>query len=210
MKLFYLFFFMALSSVQAQDGLFFNFGKNFSSFSYKNKSAYADKLKMNGNGQAYELGYSMPLKYVDFKTFKDFRYSASLTLNDYNGLALSSVNKLEWNTTYLGVQNTVDFQFFDSYYFFLSAKAGVNLSTILSGKQEVNNAVYNIAHQKEFSGLLFQPLIGVYAKYYLSKNGYLSLGCNMSKTVKLFNNPDRVSINTTQILFGGYFNLIKK
>jgi hypothetical protein len=55
-----------------------------------------------------------------------------------------------------------------------------------------------------------QSIIGVYAKYYLSKNGYLSAGLNLSKTLKLGNNTDNVSINNTQILFGGYFDLIKR
>jgi hypothetical protein len=120
------------------------------------------------------------------------------------------VNRLEWKTTYLGVQSTVDYQFYDSFYFFLSAKAGLNLSTILRGKQEVDNSAYNLAHNSEFSGLIVQPVVGVYAKYYLSKSGYLSAGLNLSKSVKLGNNSDNVSINNCQILFGGYFDLIKR
>jgi hypothetical protein len=62
----------------------------------------------------------------------------------------------------------------------------------------------------EFSGIIIQPVLGVYAKYYLTKNGYLSAGLNLSKSLKLGNNSDHVSINTTQILFGGYFDLIKR
>jgi hypothetical protein len=80
----------------------------------------------------------------------------------------------------------------------------------LYGKQELNNSAFNLVHQSEFSGLIVQPVIGVYAKYYLSKNGYLSVGYNLSKSLKLGNNPDKMSINNGQILFGGYFNLIKK
>ena len=194
-------FFLLTFSTYSQ-GVFFNLGKNFSSFSYSNHSAYTDKIRMNGVGDAYELGYKHPLKY---KNFKDLSYTGSVTMNDYNAIGESAVNKLEWKTTYLGVQSTVDYQFYDSFYFFLSAKAGLNLSTILRGKQQID-----LVHQAGFSGVVVQPVIGVYAKYYLTKNGYLSAGLNLSKSLKLGSNPDNVSINNTQILFGGYFDLIKR
>ena len=74
----------------------------------------------------------------------------------------------------------------------------------------VNDGAYDLVKNKEFSGLVVQPLVGIYAKYYLSKNGYLSAGLNLSKSLKLGNNADNVSINNTQILFGGYFDLIKR
>lgn len=199
--------FFLLTITTYSQGVFFNLGKNFSSLSYKNKSAFTDKLRINGVGDAYEVGYTDVLKY---KNFKDLKYTGSVTINDFNAIAVSSVNKLEWKTTYLGIQSSVDYQFYDSFYFFLSAKAGLNLSTILRGKQEIDNSTFNLAHNSEFSGLILQPVIGVYAKYYLSKNGYLSAGLNLSKSVKLGNNSDNVSINNCQILFGGYFDLIKR
>jgi hypothetical protein len=182
-------------------------GKNFSTFSYKNRSAFTDKLDVNGVGDAYEIGYTDVLKY---KNFKDLKFTGSVTMNDYNAIAESALNRLEWKTTYLGVQSTVDYQFYDSFFFFMSARAGLNLSTIVRGKQTINNAAYDLVGNNEFSGIVLQPVIGVYAKYYLSKNGYLSAGLNLSKTLKLGNNIDNVSINNTQILFGGYFDLIKR
>jgi hypothetical protein len=199
-------FFLISFSIHAQ-GVFFNMGKNFSTFSYKNRSAFTQKLDINGVGDAYEIGYTDVLKY---KNYKDLKYTGSVTINDYNAIGETSLNRLEWKTTYLGVQSTVDYQFYDAFFFFLSARAGLNLSTILRGKQTVNNAAYDLVSNKEFSGLVLQPVIGVYAKYYLSKNGYLSAGLNLSKTLKLGNNTDHVSINNTQILFGGYFDLIKR
>lgn len=199
-----LFFLLSLSAFS--QGVFFNAGKNFSTISYKNRSSFTEKLKINGVGDAYELGYTDVLKY---KNFKDLKYTGSVTINDFNGIAESAQNKLEWETTYLGVQSTVDYQFYESFYFFLSARAGLNISTILRGKQVVNNSAYNLVGNGEFSGLILQPVIGVYAKYYLTKTGYLSAGLNLSKSMKLGNNPDNVSINNTQILFGGCFDLIK-
>ena len=199
--------FFLLTITTYSQGVFFNLGKNFSTFQYKNKSAFTDKLAIKGFGDAYEIGYTDVLKY---KNFKDLKYSGSVTINDYNAIAASNVNKLEWKTTYLGVQSSVDYQFYDSFYFFLSAKAGLNLSTLLRGHQQADNSAVNLVGVNEFSGIIIQPVLGVYAKYYLTKNGYLSAGLNLSKSLKLGNNPDNVSINTTQILFGGYFDLIKR
>ena len=200
--LFFLISFSTYSQV-----VFFNMGKNFSTISYKNRSAFTEKLDINGVGDAYEIGYTDVLKY---KNFKDLKFTGSVTINDFNAMAESAINRLEWKTTYLGVQSTVDYQFYDAFFFFLSARAGLNLATIVRGKQSVNNAAYDLVGNNEFSGIVLQPVIGVYAKYYLSKNGYLSAGLNLSKSLKLGNNSDNVSINNTQILFGGYFDLIKR
>lgn len=195
-----LFFTTCLLSAQ---GVFFKMGKNFTSFSYKNTTPFTDKIKINGTGSSYELGYAMPLKY------KDFSYLGSVTLNDYNATGESDLNNLEWKTTYIGVQNVVDYRFYDSFYFFISAQAGLNVSTMLYGKQQLNNATYNLTKNKDFSGLILQPVLGLNAKYYISKSGYLSLGCNFTKSMSLNPTPEKVSFNTFQILFGGYFDLIK-
>lgn len=194
------------SSIYSQ-GVFFNFGKNFTTFSYKNRSPFAEKLNINGVGDNYEIGYSNDLKY---KNLKYLKYSGSFTINDFNGTAISNSNNIVYNTTYLGVQGSIDYQFYESFYFFLSAKAGLNFSTLVRGKQTINDAVYDLVKNNEFSGLFVHPFLGVQAKYYLTKNGYLSAGLNFSKGIKIGNNDDNISINNTQILFGGYFDLIKR
>jgi hypothetical protein len=83
------------------------------------------------------------------------------------------------------------------------------MSTIVYGKQQINNSTNSLMGNKDFSGILLQPTLGVNAKYYISKSGYLSLGCNLAKSFSLNPTPDKVSFNTYQILFGGYFELNK-
>ena len=122
-------------------------GKNYTSFSYKNTSPMTEKIKINGTGSSYELGYNLPLKY------KDFSWSSSITLNDYNATGESITNNLEWKTSYIGLQNTIDYQFYDSFYLFISAQAGLNLSTIVYGKQQINNSANSLMSNKDFSGL---------------------------------------------------------
>lgn len=201
-KLFLVTLFFTTCLLSAQ-GVFFKMGKNFTSFSYKNTTPFTEKIKINGTGSSYELGYAMPLKY------KDFSYLGSITLNDYNATGESDLNNLEWKTSYIGIQSVVDYRFYDSFYFFISAQAGLNMSTMLYGKQQLNNATYNLTKNKDFSGIILQPVLGVNAKYYISKSGYLSLGCNFTKSMSLNPTPEKVSFNTFQILFGGYFDLIK-
>jgi hypothetical protein len=200
-----LFFIITLPTYS--QSIFFNIGKNFSSFSYKNNSEHTEILRINGVGDAYEIGYTDVLKY---KNFKDLKYTRSININDFNATAVSNLNKLEWKTTYLGVQSTVDYQFYDFSSIFLSARTGLNVATLLIGKQEINNSTFNLVRNTEFSGIILQPAIGVYAKYYLTKNGYLSASLNLSKSIKLGKNSDNFSINNSQILFGGCFDLIKR
>ena len=83
------------------------------------------------------------------------------------------------------------------------------MSTIIYGKQQINNSTFNLTDNKDFSGLILQPVLGLDAKYYISKSGYLSLGCNLAKSISLNPTTDKVSFNTFQILFGGYFELNK-
>ncbi len=197
-----LLFFIISNTVFAQ-GIFFKTGKNFTTFSYKNTTPNTEKIRINGTGTSYELGYAMPLEY------NDFSYLVSVTLNDYNATGESSSNNLEWKTSYIGIQNTIDYQFYNSNNFLISAQAGLNIAKILSGKQTLNNSTYNLAHNKDFSGLIFQPVIGVNTKYIISKSGYFSLGCNLAKSISLNPTPEKVSFNTFQILFGGHFDLTK-
>ena len=129
----YILFFLSSYSIYSQ-GIYFNLGKNFSTFSYYNRTELLSKLEIKGVGDAYEIGYTDVLKY---KKFKDLKYTGSITINDFNGTAYSELSKIEYKTTYLGVQSTLDFQFYESYNFILSAKAGLNLSTIVRGVQTV-------------------------------------------------------------------------
>jgi hypothetical protein len=129
-------FFLISFSIFSQ-GVFFNTEKNFGTLSYKNRFAFTEKLDINGVGDAYEFGYTDVLKYKK--------------RNKFNAIAETPLNRLEWKTTYLGVQRKVDYQFYNSFFFFLSARAGLSMYTILRGKQTVNNAGFDLEWNKEFS-----------------------------------------------------------
>jgi hypothetical protein len=158
-----------------------------------------------GTGSTYEMGYSRPLKN------NRFSHTIGVNLNEYNAVAGNMANSYSWNTKYLGVNNSLDFSVPLTSNFKLLFKAGINLSTIIYGKQIINGAYYDLVSQDEFSGLIFVPYSGLHLKYKLNNLGYLSFGYGISKSLILFNiSQEKLTNNTNQILFGIHFNINKK
>lgn len=202
----YLLFVMLMMSFQLfSQEAYFLAGSNITKFTFKSSEGVMTTPLQSGTGSSYEMGYSSPLK--DQKIV----YDVSVTLNDYNAVAGSPANSYKWETKYLGVQNAVSFNFPISNNFHLRLNGGVNLSTIIYGKQTVDGVVYDLMGQDEFSGLLISPFMGAHTRYKLNDLGYLSLGYSFSKSLNPFNvSPDKLSFSTNQILFGIHFNINNK
>jgi len=184
---------------------FFLVGSNITKYTFKSSDGIMTTPLQSGSGSSYEMGYSRPIK--NEKLF----YNISITLNDYNAVAGSPSNSYKWNTKYLGFQNAVSFKFPIANNFQLVLNGGLNISTIIYGKQELNSLVYDLIGQDEFKGVLFSPLIGSHLKYKLNDFGYLSVGYNFSKSFNPFNaSTEKLSFSTNQILFGIHFNMINK
>ncbi len=202
----YLLFALLLMSFQLfSQQAYFRAGSNITNYTFKSSEGVMTTQLQSATGSSYEMGYSSPLK--EQKIF----YDLSVTLNDYNAVAGSAANSYKWETKYMGVQNAVSFNFPVSNNFYLMLNGGLNLSTIIYGKQTVNGAVYDLMGQDEFSGMLFSSFLGAHAKYKLNDFGFLSLGYSFSKSLNPFNvSPDKLSFNTNQILFGIHFNINNK
>lgn len=204
MKNYLLIAFLAVSFPLFSQEAYFLAGSNFTKYGFKSSGGAMTTQLQSGTGSTFEMGYSMP-----FKNEK-IHYSVGLTLNDYNAVAGSPSETYQWDTKYMGFQNAVSYNFTLSNNFQLAVKAGVNLSTLLYGKQNINGAVYDLMGQDEFSGLFLSPFAGIYARYRLNDLGYLSLGYAFSKSVNPFNtSEEKLSFNTNQILFGIHFNINK-
>lgn len=199
----YLLLVMLITSFQLfSQEAYFLAGSNITKYTFKSSEGVMATQLQSGTGSSFEMGYSSPLK--DQKIF----YDVSVTLNDYNAVAGSSANSYKWETKYIGVQNAVSFNFPVANNFQLMLNGGINLSTIIYGKQTVDGAVYDLMGQDEFSGVLISPFVGAHTKYQLNDLGYLSLGYSFSKSLNPFNvSPDKLSFNTNQILFGIHFNI---
>jgi len=206
MRKFYLLLivFIVFSNSYSQE-FYFLTGTNITKYNFSSEKGGIKTPLFSGTGFSTEMGYMRPLKN------KRFSHSVSVNLNDYNVVAGDLANSYKWNTKYFGVNNTLDFTVPLTTNFKLMINAGLNLSTIIYGRQEINGAFYDIMNQDEFSGLIFIPNGSLHLKYKLNDFGYLSFGYGLSKSVILFNiSKEKLTTSTNQIVFGIHYNIIKK
>ena len=189
----------SLQSVHSQE-VYFSAGKNFTTYDYKNSSGASNPNLKSGTGNFFELGFIKPLKN------EKFAYSVGLALNEYNNVGGNSVNSYTWNTQYLGAQGGFTYSILDRKDFDILPKFGLNMGTIISGKQTINGTYYDLTKEKEFSGLLITPSLGIQVKYNLSASGFISLGYSYCKGFNLSNSTDqKLSFNTNQLQFGVHY-----
>ena len=191
----------SLQSVHSQE-VYFSAGKNFTTYDYKNSSGASNTNLKSGTGNFFELGYIKPLQN------EKFAYSVGLALNEYNSVGGNSANSYTWNTQYLGAQGGFTYSILDRGDFDILPKFGLNMGTIISGKQTINGTYYDLTKEKEFSGLLLTPSLGFQVKYNLSSDGFISLGYSYCKGFNLSNSTDqKLSFNTNQLQFGVHYTI---
>lgn len=179
--------------------IYFQTGKNFTSYDYKNSSPTNNTKFQMGMGSTYEVGYTKKFE-------KIYSYNVGLTLNEYNASAGASSYNYNWNAQYVGIQNNFQLRFLKLKYIESDIRAGINMSTIFYGQQVINGVSYDLTKEKDFSGLLFQPLLGVQVKFKIAGPGYLTLGYNRTISYNLTNNSaEKLSFQTNQLLFGIHF-----
>lgn len=189
----------SLQSVHSQE-VYFSAGKNFTTYDYKNSSGASNPNLKSGTGNFFELGYIKPLKN------EKVAYSVGLALNEYNNVGGNSVNSYTWKTQYLGAQVGITYCVLDKKDFSILPKFGLNMGTIISGKQTINGTYYDLTNEKEFSGLLITPSLGVQVKYNLSPFGFISLGYSYCKGINISNSTgQKLSFNTNQLQFGVHY-----
>ncbi len=182
--------------------MYFQSGTNFNSYDFKSAAGPLSVPLQEKTGTTYEFGYKMP-----FRSSKFF-YSIGLSLNEYNAISGSVASNYTWNTTYIGLQNTFSRSIIKSKKVHLDGTIGLGLSTIIYGKQQINNLVVDIKKADEFSGIFLTPTVGIQTKYKIKDIGFLSLGYTISKAVNPFNtSQNKLSFNTKQLLFGIHFNV---
>lgn len=184
---------------------YFLTGSNFTKYNFNSSRGATSISIQSGTGSNYEMGYTRPLKN------NRFSHTIGINLNEYNAVAGNNTNSYSWNTKYFGVNNSLDYTVNLTPNFKLLMNVGLNLTTIIYGKQEINGAYFNLVTQDEFSGLTFIPYSGVHLKYKLNNLGYLSFGYGISKSLILFNiSQEKLTFTTNKILFGIHFNINKK
>jgi hypothetical protein len=194
---------LALTNSYSQE-VYFLTGTNFTKYNFNSQGGAMSTPLQAGTGSFYEVGY-------DFSLNSDvLSFSGALTLNDYNALAGSPANSYSWQTKYAGAQTSLNYLHKVTKRFKFGLRAGVNLSKIVYGKQNLNGVVYDLLDQKEFSGLYFSYFGGASANYKLNDSGYLSFGYGYSNGLNTANSTqEKVIFNNQQIQFGIHFNINK-
>lgn len=188
-------------SIQAQEVYLYS-GKNFTTYDFKNSSGNSNPNLKNGTGAFYEVGYNKKIKQ------NRLSYSLAIALNEYNNSGVNTVSNYQWNTYYLGIQTRLYYSYFKGKNYDLLSTVGLNPSTLLSGKQQINGTYYDLTKEKEFVGLLVSPSIGLQLKYNVSNLGYVSLGYNYVKSYNLSNTTSqKLGFTTNQIQFGMHFEI---
>ncbi|MBP9848282.1 MAG: OmpA family protein [Flavobacterium sp.] len=195
---------MSFQSIQSQE-IYFKTGMNFTTYDFKNSSGNSNPNLKSGTGAFYEVGYNKNLKYDRFS------YSMAIALNEYNNTGGNTANSYNWNTQYLGVQSRLYYSYLKGKDYDLLSTIGLNASSLLRGKQQINETYYDLTKEKEFTGFLLSPSIGVQFKYNVTNFGYVSLGYNYVKSYNLTNSTNqKLGFTTNQLQFGVHFELKSK
>lgn len=190
--------------LQAQE-LFFSNGKNFTKYDYKNSFGNTNSNLRSGEGSFYQLGLDFKLN----KATDKLGYAVSVVYNQFNAEGGTSTANYSWKTNYLGVQNALNYTLFqNSKSFKVKTKLGVATSTIIKGEQYINNVVFDITKNEEFSGIIIQPNVGVDFQYAINQNVRISAGYEFSKAFNVSNSTsEELSFTNNQIHFGLHFPL---
>jgi outer membrane protein OmpA-like peptidoglycan-associated protein len=195
---------MSYQSIQSQE-IYFKTGMNFTSYDFKNSSGNRNPNLKSGTGTFYEVGYNKNLKYDRFS------YSMAIALNEYNNTGGNTANSYNWNTQYLGVQSRLFYSYLRGKDYDLLSTIGLNASSLLKGKQQINETYYDLTKEKEFTGFLLSPSVGVQFKYNVTNLCYVSLGYNYVKSYNLTNSTNqKLGFTTNQLQFGVHFELKSK
>lgn len=193
-------FYILCQNSTAQEVYFYT-GKNFTTYDFKNSSGSSNPNLKNGTGNFYELGYTKPL------ANEKINIHLGLALNEYNSVGGNNTNSYSWDTQYLGILSRLSYSLLDRRSSFdILPHLGINLGTIISGKQTINGTYFDLTKEKEFSGLLVTPSLGVQMKYNLAAAGYISLGYDYCKGINLSNSTtQKLGFSTSQLQFGIHY-----
>jgi hypothetical protein len=190
----------SFQTIHSQE-VYFTAGKNFTTYDFINSSGSTNPNLKNGAGNFFELGYGKPSNRND-----KFIYSFGFALNEYNSVGGNTANSYSWETQYVGLESGLSYSIIDDKDFDILPSIRINMSTIVSGRQSINGNYVDLTKEKEFSGLLATPSLGVKIKYNLSAYGFISLGYSYLKGFNLSNSTNqKLSFNTNQLQFGVHY-----
>ncbi|WP_366186309.1 hypothetical protein [Flavobacterium ovatum] len=203
-------FLLALQSIVAQE-IYLNTGENYTNYHYKDSFGNPNPIMSKDNKSHFEDGKYYEIGYIHHFKTSNLSYIVGLTLNEFNAKYFlpTTTEVYSWKTKYIGIQNLASFSVFKHQNKFnTSIKAGLCLSTLLSGEQNANGTYFDLSDQKDFSGILLQSTVGLSANYKISQSASLTLGYNLSTVVRTSNtSKESLYFTNSQLQFGIQFPL---
>jgi hypothetical protein len=214
MKKIILFFLVLMTQQIHSQEVYFNVGKNYTDYKYKNSQGSAVAIFDKKNKSSFEQGSSYEAGYSFNGEKHRLSYMLGLTFNEFNGKYFTSgtSDAYTWKTQYVGIQNVVNYAFFRSKRGLeFGIRGGFNVAGFLRGEQYSNGLYYDISNQSDFRGVVVQSIVGVNVKYKISSACALSLGYNLSTVISAVNFTDEdLGFTNNQIQFGIHLPINKK
>lgn len=205
--IYFSFFLFSLFSF-SQNSIFLKSGRNLTKYSYTNELNIKANNISSDFGNSYSFGYSKQLK-PKFTKFPLF-YNCEIALDEFNSSVYNKNLLVNWRTLYAGVNNSMLITVLKPKNFKLDFKLGANISTIIYGKQVLDNQIYDIKNTDSFKGVFLTGVIGIQAKYSVSETGGLSIGYDrLNGFNPSLNASEKFSITSNRVWFGVYYNLKK-
>lgn len=208
MRLTYFLFLLICSLSFCQNSVFIKTGRNITEYTYTNELGDKASNISSDFGNSYSFGYSKNLKYKLNK--HSFVYDSEISFDEFNSSVYSKNLLVHWRTIYGSINNALLIPILNPKKFNLYFKLGGNVSTIIYGKQELDNLIYDLKNTNSFKGIFLTGVIGIQAKYLVSEFGGFSVGYDeLLGFNPSLNNPERFSISSSRIWLGVNFNLKK-
>lgn len=209
--LLFAFFIMTVSGQQ----LYLEAGKVLSSFNYKNSDGNSPAdLKGSMNNS---FGFGARLSVLK----SAWHISLGVTTNRYGATSSDPVlgNYSEWLVSYLGVNLGVDYEFFkpemvnterDGFSFYL--KGAFATEFLISGKQKLNNQIFDLIGIEEFDRPVFILKGGTGLKYYITRSYVIYAQYMFGRSVLFGNyeNQEQLRYMTHTISLGFSIDLFYK
>jgi len=194
-------FSFSIGFLQAQE-VFFQVGKNLSSYVFSDPGNEVASLSSNV-GTAYKIGYSTA-KSQDSPFFYDF----GVTINEYHAKGYSGKINLDYKTNYLGLFGSIHCAIIKSEFNNLAISTGVSTESIVHGNQSINSTDYNLLKQEEFKGFVLSPKIGLQYTYVINSDLNLLMDYSYSRHWNLSKSgTQKLSIQNHGIHFGLSINM---
>jgi hypothetical protein len=193
--------------------VFFETGKNLTSFKYENSVGEPIEDIELSNQNNFGGGFRMSLFYTPW------HISCDATYNKYNSKGSDPTlgNTYEWDFTNLGISFGIDYEFLkpsvtynEQHGFSFCLKASTSFEFLLNGTQIINNRLTDLKGVEEFDKPFYFLKGGAVANYYLSKTYvvFLQYTGGVSFLVGNYNNQEQFRFVSHNLSIGLSINLL--